>query len=570
MGTRQVTVAWLLGIALGTQAAGAESRKVTGRVIGEGGQPVAKAEVATMWDFAEGTMMRAFHAARTDQNGRFTLKVEFWQRYQPLLAYNREHTRGGTAIVDEKASADVGEIRLGPLVRVHGRFSCNELGEPPHWANVYMNLMPGRLPLPRILGNLAPSPLRAAQCSSRNATFALALPAGHYQFNGYSSTSEYTEASTLLDLEAGQPDLNLGSIDLKPTALARQYGKPAPALHVTDAKGIGKDITLAGLRGKWVLLEFWATWCGPCVSVGLPALVEFDKEFRDHRDKFVILTFHDTSAKSLDELEPRLEQVSKLHWGGKPLPLPILLDATGQTAKNYNVRAYPTAFLIDPEGRLVRFTGRVGKDLRDKLVPLSPDRRLARELDEPLTFGIDEMPLDLALYYLVGWGDHGEVRPIPEALKAAGVDPGELIPLTLTARLTHRSWLELFLSPFSLTYEIRNGDIVLTARKSGGVPAAASARQREAAQRLEGVLTKKLIFDFRATSLADVVKTLADRTGEPFAIDPVARRAGSVDAEATVTGSDQGQPLGAALDQILKPLGMHPVIRDEVVLLTKP
>jgi len=84
------------------------------------------------------------------------------------------------------------------------------------------------------------------------------------------------------------------------------------------------------------------------------------------------------------------------------------------------------------------------------------------------------------------------------------------------------------------------------------------------------VLTKKLIFDFRGTSLADVVKTLADRTGEPFAIDPVACRAGSVDPEAIVTGSDQDRPLGEALNQILKPLGMHPVIRDEVVLLTKP
>jgi len=210
MGTRHFAAAWLVGIALGTQATGAEPRMATGRVIDEDGQPVVRAEVATMWDFAEGTLMRAFHAARTDQNGRFALKVDFWQRHRPLLAYNREHTRGGTVIVDEKSSTDALVVRLGPLVRVHGRFSCNELGKPPSWTNVYMNLMPGRLPVPRILGNLAPSPLRAAQCSSRNATFALTLPLGHYRFDGYSSASEYKDTSTLLDLKAGQPDLDSG------------------------------------------------------------------------------------------------------------------------------------------------------------------------------------------------------------------------------------------------------------------------------------------------------------------------------------------------------------------------
>src|SRR5262249_21966491 len=166
--------------------------------------------------------------------------------------------------------------------------------------------------------------------------------------------------------------LDLGTIGLKRTALARRYGQPAPALHVTDAKGIRKDITLADFRGKWVLLEFWATWCGPCVSAGLPRLVELDKELGGHRDRFAILTIHDTSAKSVAELEPRLERVSKTFWGGKPLPLPILLDATGQTIANYEVHAYPSEFLIDPEGRLVRLHERVEDFLEAELGAYQP------------------------------------------------------------------------------------------------------------------------------------------------------------------------------------------------------
>jgi thiol-disulfide isomerase/thioredoxin len=340
---------------------------------------------------------------------------------------------------------------------------------------------------------------------------------------------------------------------------------------VTDAKGIRKDITLADFRGKWVLLEFWGTWCGPCVEVGLPRLVELDKELSLHRDRLAILTFHHTSARNLAELELQLEQVSKQFWGGKPLPLPILLDATGRTLKDYAVRAYPSQYLIDPEGRLVRPHGTTVEDfLRLELGTYGPGRRLAQQLDRLQEFGIDEMPLDLALHYLLGGRTREAARRVPDGLKAAGVDPAEPIPLTLTAHLSVRSWLDLFLSPFGLMAEVRGDEIAVIPRRRGIAPVSPSARQREAAARLEGLLGNPLTFNFRGTTLADVVKTLAERTREPIALDPVARRAGAIDPEAVVTGSDGGRPLGVALEELLKPLGLRPLIRDEVILLARP
>ena len=70
--------------------------------VGPGGRrgrtAVAGAEVATIWDGVGGTAMCAFHAARADQAGRFTIDVNFWQGHEPFLAYNREHTRGGIVI----------------------------------------------------------------------------------------------------------------------------------------------------------------------------------------------------------------------------------------------------------------------------------------------------------------------------------------------------------------------------------------------------------------------------------------------------------------------------------------
>jgi thiol-disulfide isomerase/thioredoxin len=340
-------------------------------------------------------------------------------------------------------------------------------------------------------------------------------------------------------------------------------------LHVTDAKGIRKDITLADFRGKWLLLDFWATWCGPCVSVGLPRLVELENELSSHRDRFAILTVHHTSAKSLEELEPQLEHVSKTFWGGKPLPFPILLDSTGQTLKNYEVHAYPTEFLIDPEGQLVRLHGSAEDFLKERLAGINPKGRLAQELDRSQRFGIDEMPLDLALYYLLGGETRAAVRRVPDGLKAASVDPAEPIPLTLSAQLSVRSWLDLFLSPFDLIAEVRGDEIAIIPRQPGIAPVAPSARQREAAARLEGVLGHPLPFNFRGTTLADVVKTLAERTGEPIALDPVARRAGAIDPEAVLTGSDGGRALGVALEELLEPLGLRPLIRDEVILLAR-
>ena len=131
--------------------------------------------------------------------------------------------------------------------------------------------------------------------------------------------------------------------------------------------------------------------------------------------------------------------------------------------------------------------------------------------------------------------------------------------------------MELFIAPFGLTYKIQNSRIVLKRREPDAPPSApwSSAVQQEAARRLEGLLDKRLDFDFKDTSLANLVEALSKRTGEPFALDPVARRAAQIDPEAKVTGTDDEETLRTALERLLRPLEMHLTIRDEVVLLTR-
>lgn len=53
------------------------------------------------------------------------------------------------------------------------------------------------------------------------------------------------------------------------------------------------------------------------------------------------------------ELDQRVDAVKQRFWRGRDFPFPLLLDANGQTLTRYDVHAFPTAYLVDPEGRLV-------------------------------------------------------------------------------------------------------------------------------------------------------------------------------------------------------------------------
>jgi len=78
------------------------------------------------------------------------------------------------------------------------------------------------------------------------------------------------------------------------------------------------------------------------------------EEHRDSRDRFEILAFHDATVKTLAEMDEKLARTVAEVWKGKPLPFPILLDATGETLRKLEIHSFPTIVLIDPEGRVVK------------------------------------------------------------------------------------------------------------------------------------------------------------------------------------------------------------------------
>lgn len=287
---------------------------------------------------------------------------------------------------------------------------------------------------------------------------------------------------------------------------------------------------------------------------------------RDHRDQFEIIAFHDASAKTFEELDKQLVPIIRNTWRGRSLPFPILLDATGETIQRYGIRSFPTTILIDPEGKLV---GEAGEDaLEAKLPPLPVAERVKRALDRDVGYGFEDPPLSAVTQVL---GPHARVviRFDTDALKAAGVTPETKVPLTMSGSISLRSWLHLMLGPYDLSFRADDKGVVVVYRKGGperaGEP---SEPQRYCARRIEERLGGKVSYDFQGKTLAEVAQFFETRTTENFVLDPIARRAGRLDPRAKVTGAGKDVPLREALKQLLDPLGLHAVVRDEVVVLT--
>ena len=121
----------------------------------------------------------------------------------------------------------------------------------------------------------------------------------------------------------------------------------------------GKEISLQDLRGKFVLLNFWATWCGPCRR-DLPAVEKLHQEF--HRKGLVALGIN--SGEDSQTVSGFLA-TSKMSY-------PVVLAADSGVTQSYNVNAFPTVVLIDAEGKIVFYhVGSGGeKALRESLAKL--------------------------------------------------------------------------------------------------------------------------------------------------------------------------------------------------------
>ncbi|MEK8089054.1 TlpA disulfide reductase family protein [Thermithiobacillus plumbiphilus] len=131
-----------------------------------------------------------------------------------------------------------------------------------------------------------------------------------------------------------------------PRGLMPVENRPAPALRLSDMDGRVTD--LRSLRGQWVLVHFWASWCGPCRQE-MPSLQRLDAKMPDSRLRLLLVN----TAESQEEVFTFLSTVAP--------DLHSLLDPDGRVTENWRPRGLPSSFLVDPQGR-IRYLALGGRD----------------------------------------------------------------------------------------------------------------------------------------------------------------------------------------------------------------
>jgi peroxiredoxin len=139
---------------------------------------------------------------------------------------------------------------------------------------------------------------------------------------------------------------------------AKKTGVGAMAMDFTQNDTLGNPVSLSDFRGKYVLIDFWASWCGPCRAEN-PNVVKAHEKYKDRN--FTVL------GVSLDQPGKKQSWLDAIHkdglWWSQVSDLKFW---NNEVAKQYGIRAIPQNFLLDPTGKIIAKNIR-GEELNKKL-----------------------------------------------------------------------------------------------------------------------------------------------------------------------------------------------------------
>lgn len=123
----------------------------------------------------------------------------------------------------------------------------------------------------------------------------------------------------------------------------KETSDPLPAPDFTVFDKDGNEVTLSSLKGKPVVLNFWASWCGPCKI----EMKDFDKAYSKYKDDV-----HFAMVNLTDGYRETIKTASK-YVAEQGYSFPIYFDTEYEASNAYRVYSVPTTFFIDSDGNLV-------------------------------------------------------------------------------------------------------------------------------------------------------------------------------------------------------------------------
>lgn len=148
--------------------------------------------------------------------------------------------------------------------------------------------------------------------------------------------------------------------DLPPSVVPLMH-KPAPDFTLEDLSG--RKVSLTSYRGKAVLINFWATWCGPC-KIETPWLVDLRNQYAPQGFEILAVSEDDLDLGDKQKLSEEKQEIA--HFAQQMhMPYPVLLDGDVISKPYGGLDSLPTSFFVDRNGNVV--AAQVGLTSKDEI-----------------------------------------------------------------------------------------------------------------------------------------------------------------------------------------------------------